>query len=308
MNSEIKKIRTGIIVLNWNGCRDTLACLESLAGMNCGENLEVIIYVVDNGSEECSPEIFREKYPRIELIVNSSNQGYTEGNNIGIRKAIEAGCRYVILLNNDTEVDPGFVNEMVAVAESDQVIGIVTPKLLFWGWPSKIQYAGGKLRLNRVKNILIGYGEEDKGQYDYRGETAFCTGTSVLLRVDMLKQTGLLAKEYFAYHEDSEICLRAVRAGYKLFYTGKTFVLHKESRSFGGYMNPTSFYYSTRNFFFLVKKYGSVSDKISCLIYVLFFYWAAVLGYSVVKRQPGLFTYFCRACRDFLGSRQGQLM
>ncbi|MFA6715565.1 MAG: glycosyltransferase family 2 protein [Victivallales bacterium] len=301
------RLRLGIVILNWNGMRDTLACLESLRKLKTKSGIQVILYLVDNASEECSPKIFEERYPEIKLIVNDANLGYAEGNNVGIREAVRAGCRYVILLNNDTEVALGFVNEMVETAESDNAIGIVTPKLLFWSHPKKVQYAGGKLNLSTGKNVIIGYGEEDNGQYDQRWETGFCTGTSILLRIDMLKKTGLLAEEYFAYHEDSEMCLRALKAGYKLFYTGKTFVLHKGSRALGGYMNPISFYYSTRNLFFLVKKHGSFRNKINCIVYILFFYWAAVLGYSLLTRQPILFVYFCKACRDFLCSRQGML-
>lgn len=301
------EIKIGIIILNWNGRQDTLACLSSLRSLNVKKNIQLIIYVVDNGSDECDPEIFKQEYPEIELIVNGNNSGFAEGNNIGIRQSIKDDCQYIMLLNNDTVVSPDLVNEMLDVAKADETIGIVAPKIKFFDQPSKIQYAGGKLNLKIGRTIHLGYGENDKGQYDYCRQTYFCTGACILLKTDMLKQIGLLAKSYFLYHEDSELCLRAARAGYKLFYTGKVSILHKESPSSGGYMNPISFYYSTRNSFFLVKQYGSFAQRMYFLLYIVFFYWFAVLGYSIFKHQPQLFKYFCKACSDFLHTQQGIL-
>ena len=128
-NFSDKYSKVTIILLNWNGKEDTIECLESLKHITY-PNYEILL--VDNGSTDGSVECFRERYPGMEIIENGENLGFAEGNNVGIRRAMDEGADYVLLLNNDTVVDPEFLGELVKVGESDPKIGIVGPKICYY--------------------------------------------------------------------------------------------------------------------------------------------------------------------------------
>src|SRR5436190_7401977 len=130
-----------VIVLNWNGRDDTLACLESLAGLNY-DNFQVM--VVDNGSTDGSVGAIRPRFPGVEIIETGRNLGFAEGNNVGIRLALDRGMDYVFLLNNDTVVDPSLLSELVAAAERCPEGGIFGAQILYHSDPLKIWFAGAR--------------------------------------------------------------------------------------------------------------------------------------------------------------------
>src|SRR5215470_14085112 len=106
MNSSEKPL-VAVVVLNWNGCNETLACLESLIKLSyppCD------LIVVDNGSTDNSVAAVRSKYPNVEVIQTGKNLGYAGGNNVGIRRALEKGAQYILILNNDTRVSPDAIS------------------------------------------------------------------------------------------------------------------------------------------------------------------------------------------------------
>ena len=132
--------RVDVIVLNWNGCNDTLACLISLARIDY-ENFRVV--VVDNGSTDHSIESIRRIFPAVKIIENGANLGFASGNNRGIAEALLSDVDYVLLLNNDTEVDPGILHALVAAAEKMLEAGIFGPKIYYHSHKDKLWYAGG---------------------------------------------------------------------------------------------------------------------------------------------------------------------
>jgi len=302
----MKKESVGIIVLNWNRSQDTLRCLKSLSVLLSG-NVNHVVYVVDNGSTECYPQIYLETFPEIKLIVNEVNHGFAEGNNIGIRHAFADGCDHILLLNNDTIVPPNLVDTLYDSLIASDKTGIVTPKIKFLTKPELIQFAGGEVKLSQGKAVHYGYNNVDNGAYDHVKEVSFSTGACVLLNGKMLKQIGFLNKEYFLYHEDTELSVRASKSGYRQIYNGNVEILHDESPSSGGYMNPTSFYYSTRNSFYLVKEHGECKEKILFFLYIVFYYTWGVTAYSVLKRKPAILKSFCRAVYHFLTGKRGKV-
>jgi GT2 family glycosyltransferase len=270
--------KVAVVILNWNGWRDTIECLESLFQVSY-ESMFVI--VVDNGSTDDSIRRLREycqggteiqsfilrleggtqpvskvEYARedavrvslknsrgidvppkrmLTLIRNEQNYGFAEGCNIGMRYALAAvDPEYILLLNNDTVVDPGLLTEMIRVGESDKGIGILGPKILYYDFNGRndvIWYAGGAINpWYELVFFHVGIGEADKGQYDSVEETEWCTGAALMLKRE-LAGTSLLNPAYTFGAEDVEFCMDARSRGYKIIYVPTAKVWHKVGAS-----------------------------------------------------------------------------
>ena len=248
-----------IIILNWNGKEDTIECLESLKHITY-PNYEMLL--VDNGSTDGSVECFREKYPGIEIIETGENLGFAGGNNVGIRRAMDEEADYVLLLNNDTVVDPEFLGELVKVAESNISIGIVGPKIYYYDYGGRkdvIWFAGGKMLRRIGQPFHDGLHKIDKGQYGKLKNVDFITGCALLVKKEVIDKIGLLDVDYFAYFEDLDYNIKVSKAGYSIVYSPKAKIWHKGS-STSGFMSPTYIYFHTRNRIIFVKKNATKFD------------------------------------------------
>lgn len=223
-----------VIILNWNGGEVLGPCLESLERVT-DPPLEII--VVDNGSTDSSQDIVGEKFPGMELIENGKNLLFAAGNNVGIAAALEKGARYILLLNNDTEVDPGFAAGMLA-AFDDPEVGIAGPKIYYYDDPERIWYGGGGF--NRLTGVPFHHGlRRMEGSFeDVQGRTEWVTGCALMARREVFEEIGALDPSYTIYCEDVDFCLRAAEAGWKLRYIPSARVWHKVSSSSGGGMTP----------------------------------------------------------------------
>jgi GT2 family glycosyltransferase len=216
-------------------------------------------------------EYFRKGYPDIEIVENKNNMGYAEGNNVGIRRAIKKGADYVLLLNNDTVVDPEFLDELVNVAESDPRIGFAGPKVYYYNYNQKkdiINFAGGKLEMWKGRTSHIGLNEVDNGQYDEIKEVDYVEGSCLLIRKDVIKDIGLFDPIYFAYWEENDLCMRGNRAGYISIFVPKAKIWHKIAAS---NINNKKIYYLTRNQFWFFKRYATWNQYLLFLLYFFIF-------------------------------------
>lgn len=236
--------KVSIIVLNWNGCRDTIECLESLRKVTY-PNYEVI--VVDNGSTDGSEKVIKERFPDILVLQTGENTGYAKGNNFGIRHALKNGADYVLLLNNDTVVDPEFVIELVKVAESDKSIGILSSKIYFYDRATTLWFAGGKFSLRTGWSKHIGYGKKDTGQFNEIREIDRACGCAMMVTRKLCEEMGLMDEDYFCYCEETDWSLRAKKMGYKIVYVPSSKVWHKVSSSTQGMKSARYIYFSVRN-------------------------------------------------------------
>ena len=227
--------RVVVIVLTWNGRDLTLACLESLRSARA---TGVEIVVVDNGSSDGTASAIRERHgERVTIIENAANLGFSAGNNVGIAYALRRGARFLLLLNNDTAVDPDFIEELVRPLEQDPHIGITGPKIYYYTPRDRIWFAGGEVRMARGLARHVGIRETDHGQYDVPREVDYVTGCALMARREVYEEVGLLDPSYAAYFEDTDLCIRAGRAGYSLLYVPTAKVWHKISASTGGQLS-----------------------------------------------------------------------
>src|ERR1700727_1111005 len=132
--------KVSILMVTWKSYEMTRDCLLSLRKLDY-PSYEIVL--VDNGSGDGSPERLASEFPEVRLLRNATNLGFPAGNNVAIRDALERNPDYLLLLNNDTLVAPDFLSKMVAVAESDEKIGLVNPKILYFEPSHRIWLRGG---------------------------------------------------------------------------------------------------------------------------------------------------------------------
>lgn len=264
-----------IIVLNFNGKDDTVACLQSIEKLDT-RNLKLEVVVVDNGSEEeFNPPVGGSK---IKVIKNKENLGYAGGNNVGIKYALKHGADYVVILNNDTIVDKDLVAELLKTAQSDDRVGIVAPKIYFAkGYEfhkdrykeseqgKVIWYAGGMMDLANVLGSHRGVDEVDEGQYERGEETDFASGCCLLVSKALFENVGLFDEKYFLYYEDSDLSERAKRAGFTIMYIPRAVLWHKNAGSAGGSGSSLQDYYITRNRLLFGIRYAPLRSKAALL-------------------------------------------
>ena len=213
-----------IIVLNWNGWRDTVKCLTSLESLNY-RNFRVV--VVDNDSTDDSVPQIRQAFPDLAIIEAKKNLGFAGGCNLGIRQALRDGAEFVWLLNNDTKVDPGALGAMVEMADTDPKIGAVGSAIYSAEEPEHlVAWGGGHV------NFWLGHSRHFLNSVP-NNRIDFLTGASLLLRCAALKSLGLLDEGFFMYWEDGDYCFRLRRAGWTLAVAGNSLVWHKEQGSVG---------------------------------------------------------------------------
>ena len=225
-----------VVVVNWNRRELLRACLRSLA-RQAYRDFEVL--VVDNGSNDGSPALAQdtEFQDGHYWICNAENQGFCAANNQAIR---QAQGKYVALLNNDAEADPGWLEALVATLERNQQIGMAASKVLFHGNRSVIDKVGHVIYPDG-QNRGRGSGEHDRGQYDQPEEVAWPDGCAALYRKQLLDEIGGFDEDFFAYGDDAELGLRARIAGWLCLSVPEARVYHRLGATLGRHSERRAF-------------------------------------------------------------------
>ena len=280
-----------VIVLNWNGWRDTVRCLASLRGSSY-PNVHVV--VVDNGSTDGSPEhlVPLLQAPWGELVRADRNLGFTGGANLGLRLALERGADYALLLNNDATVAPACLTALVEAAERRPDVGFIGPKIVWAQEPTRIWSAGMSVAWHRA-TIEAHQNAPDDGRFDGCRVVQGLSGCALLVKRAVLERAGLLDERYFAYYEDLDWCLRARQAGFRCLYVGAARASHVGSATSNRYTKRSQSallnYYAARNLLLfmgthapravrplaLARQTGKLSSAV-----------ARVLAGGVVLRRP----------------------
>jgi len=240
----VKDASVVCIIVNWNGWADTIKCIESLAHIDY-DSLSVLL--VDNGSTDDSVIRIRTAFPNLEIIESCTNLGFGGGNNLGIRQALQRDPKYLWLLNNDTVVEPGTLAALVAAIQEDRSLGAVGSVLRYAHAPELIQaWGGGHINLWTGTSRHF-HSPVPCDQLDY------LTAASILIRTEVLEQVGIFDEQYFMYWEDTDLCFRIRRAGWRLAVAEKAILLHKENASSGAKSTRFDYYVTLNGIRFLRK-------------------------------------------------------
>lgn len=238
-----------IVLVNYNGYQDTVECIKSLKKI-AYSNYKIIL--VDNNSQDVE-KLKSDTWlnENAEVLCSEQNLGFSGGNNMGIRYAQRYHPSYVLLLNNDTEVETQFLEHLVNVAEQDEKIGIVTGKIYYHSHPEELWYCGGNYNCAKgFTNTMVCVDKKEPC------DVSFVTGCLMLIRNKCFEKCGLLREDFFLYSEDTEYGCRVLRNGYRLVWTPDAIIYHKVSASTG---NNSKFqqYYLVRNNLYMISYFGT---------------------------------------------------
>jgi len=216
-------------LINWNGGEFTLPCIASLKR---GLLLPEWIVVVDNASQDESPNEIGRQYPDVVLIRNEVNKGFAEGNNIGVRRALELGAEYVWLLNNDTVVAKDCLLRLIAATKTEPEAACYTTKIYYENPDTMLWYDGGEWHPLHLAPRHCHQQEYDcDPDSDDVVPTEFVSGCSMLIPAQVVREYGLFCRKFVAYSEDADFCLRLKKARRMLCYVKGAKIWHKVSAS-----------------------------------------------------------------------------
>ena len=241
-NSFIPTIWT--IILNWNGYRDTLECLESCLSTSIPNH----ILIVDNGSTDRSVDMLSQTFPHIPLIVNRENLGYAEGNNVGIEYALDRGADYIFVLNNDSLIDRDIFCHFLAAFKTYPQAAILGSTVYSYHNRSYLDHLGGNWNSHTGTFDLVGkYARADQEEWSVARQLDYVCGVALFAKADVFRKVGRFESRFFLFWEESDFCFRALRQGYASYVCPQAKVWHKGSASFiGGKPHVTYFWWRGR--------------------------------------------------------------
>jgi GT2 family glycosyltransferase len=245
--------RIGVVTVTYNSGSVLRAFFRSVLAQSLSD---FNLYVVDNASRDDTMAVLRE-YPdsRVRSIANATNAGVAEGNNQGIRAALEDGCSTVLLLNNDTEFPPDLFAKLYAGLDEHDA-AMTTAKMLYFEPSGKIWCAGGWLDEKRYFNAQhYGMQEQDHGQYDVVRQVTYTPTCCLLVRRSVFERVGLMDSRYFVYQDDVDFLYRCYREGLSLWYLPEAVLYHKVSALTGGDESEFAIRYMTRNRTYFLRKH-----------------------------------------------------
>ena len=245
------------IVLNYNGKDVTL---ETLASLDQVDYPAMEVVVVDNGSEDGSEEAVREAWPQIRQLKKQVNEGVAAGMNVGIAWALARNFDYLLILNNDIEVQPDMVTRLVEALEQRPDFACAGPKCYYFWDRERLWSAGGKLAYREAVTRERGMGEIDRGHYDTTEEVDYINGCAILIPARVMREVGPMDPSYIVGVEDADWCARAKEKGYRCLYVADAVLWHMVSHTTGGY-KPGKTFHTGRSTSIFVRRHASGWQK-----------------------------------------------
>ena len=245
-----------VVVLNYNGKETLSSCLSSVYQSDYSL-FEVV--VVDNASNDGSFELAKNQFSRAHFIKNPVNVGFSKGNNIGIRFALEKFADYVLVLNNDACLKKNTLSKLVGVAQEKTVGSILNP-LIFNKDGRSIWFAGGQILWSQMKNIHL-----TKISAKNLYSTEYCTGCAMFIGKEVFKKIGLFDERYFLYYEDADFSVRAKKAGFELLICPTAKVIHQEQSTI---KNDLKIYWLVLSGLLFFSCHSDFSQKIWLFFYL----------------------------------------
>lgn len=282
-------MKIAIVIVSWNGRQHLERCLFALRGQTV-RDFKIIL--VDNGSIDGTAEFVRIEYPEVVLIPLEENHGFAEPNNIAIRQALcDPAVRYLVTLNNDTQPDPRYLEELVACAERHPDAGAIQPKVINFFQQDTIDSVGMLIGRD-MSAVNRGLKEPDHGQYQQEEEIFGAAASAALYRRSALEAVVLrdedgiaqyFDRDYFAYHEDVDLAWRLRLAGFHAYYAPKAIVYHVHSAT-GGQASPFKAFYVHRNHYCNIIKNLPITFLLRALMLMP---WVYMLLLSGMLRRRG---------------------
>ena len=237
-------MKISIVILNWNGKKDTLECLSSLKNLTYKE---YDIIVVDNGSSDGSPQEIASAFPEALLLCQDTNLGFAGGCNVGIRYALDKGAEAICLLNNDAVVDPHFLSALAEKARKEPQTGILGAQILMYSDRERLDHLGGMWNAKRAAFDLIGNRTLCKDLiWDESQEIDYVCGASFFVKREVFEKVGLLEEKFFLIWEEADLCFQARRQGFSIKVCLEAKIFHKVSASFKSKAHSTYFFFRNR--------------------------------------------------------------
>lgn len=282
-----------IILVNYKNPELTIECVESLRKSK-SDNLHIV--VVDNNSPDDSYEQLIEELPNEIIIKSEENNGFSAGNNIGIKYALENDAEYIMLLNNDTVIDETMVEQLLNNSDD---FTVTVPKMYYYSQPETIWYAGGTINRKTGKTYHIGENRHDDGSFNEQKYVDFATGCCIMMSRAVIEKVGLWDESYFLYWEDVDYSFRLAEAGIKILYVPEAKLWHKVNASTGS-SSPLTVYYSNRNRMYVMKKY-----KFPITAWIYFYLTRLIyLMKNVFMKNDN--QYILRAMKDYRDKKTGK--
>lgn len=291
------KGKIGIVIVNYNGANYQNDALKTIYASTY-KNIEVII--VDSASSDNSIELAKAEYPQAHYLLQNENVGVARGNNIGIKYAIEElDAEYILLINNDIELDETALEKLIAKANENT---ITVPKIYYYEPHDMIWFAGGEMYWNRGESGHIGNFETDKGQYDEEKVIGYAPTCCMLMHRNIFEKIGYIDETVFMYFDDTDLCVRMNDAGFKILYVPTALLWHKVSSSGGGMDSKVYVYYNFRNKFYFMDKYKNrLQFPAEIFTYVKLF--AKFILSPVYKKND---KYIYKAWKDYKQGNMGR--
>lgn len=284
-----------VIIVNFNGLEDTIECIYSIKK----SSVTVDIFVVDNYSSNDEACILKEKFDDIITFRSYKNLGFSGGNNIGIKWAIDKGYEYVLLLNNDTIIDAEMIENLLKVSDENTV---AVPCMYYFNTPEMIWYGGGDV--NRKTGAVIHYFENTRQVLLKRKKCTFATGCCLMLHKKILNTVGLLDDSYFMYFEDVDYSIRVIQNDFNIVMEPRAKLWHKIGMSSGGEYSPLSIYYSTRNRLYNIRKHKDFF-LFSAYYYTLYSRIIKCV-FKVINREK-IWKLYLSAIKDYYHGNMGKV-
>jgi GT2 family glycosyltransferase len=273
MVDPLKNIRSSLIIVSHNNREDLAKGLPGILN-SLSQNDEIIL--VDNASDDGSPEFVRQRFPEVHLIKSNINIGFGGANNLGAR---DARGEYLAFLNPDTQVDPGWLDSLIKKLQSDPQLGMVTSKILLMDDPQKINACGNDIHLSGL-TLCRGMGK-NVDEYLEPEEVAAISGAAFAMRRKLFVKLRGFDREFFLYMEDTDLSLRVRLTGLRILYVPESIVWHAYRLRFG----PKKVYYQERNRSLMLLK---VLRWRTLLVMLPVFFWVEIITWGfVVLRDKG---------------------
>ena len=243
METQKRKIKLAVVILNWNG----KAWLQKFLPTLVSHSAEATVFVADNGSDDDSVSFLKQEFPTVKIIENNENLGFAGGYNKALN---HIHADYYVLINSDVEVTENWLSPIISFMDGDKNIAACQPRLLDYNNREKFEYAGASggyidnLGYPFCRGRIFDELEEDKGQYNDATEVFWATGACIFVRADAFWEVGGFDPDFFAHQEEVDLCWQMKNKGYKIMVEPKSVVYHVG----GGTLNAGSPFKTYLNF------------------------------------------------------------